>query len=52
MKIKRQGFYFEFITESGKSILIDGHCWTLKQATELAQRQDKTATYKELKLFF
>jgi hypothetical protein len=50
--MKRKGLYFEFTTENGKNILIDGHCWTLRQATELATREDASAKYSGTKLFF
>jgi hypothetical protein len=50
--MKRQGLYFVFTTNADKEILIDGHCWTLRQATELATREDASAKYSGTKLFF
>lgn len=50
--MKRTGLYFTFITEDGKEIIIDAHCWTLRQATEKAQRENASAKYAGTKLFF
>lgn len=50
--MKRTGLYFTFTTNNGKEILIDAHCWTLKQATEWATREDASAKYSGTKLFF
>lgn len=50
--MKRTGLYFVFTTNTNKEILIDGHCWTLRQATEWATREDASAKYSGTRLFF
>ena len=49
---KLQGLYFVFKTNNGAEILIDGHCWTLAQATTWATRENASAKYSGTKLFW
>jgi hypothetical protein len=50
--MKRTGLYIVFTTKENKEILIDAHCWTIAQATKLAQSEDASAKYSGTRLFF